>query len=265
MEDIRKQDLRLYFREAFSFGRIVVYVLWVICLWQVIEGNGLAPSAFVTIPTAAVFLALITAHSASVKKRFQNKRMETLWGGCQDRLSRFEEVLKKTKKESIADLQEMPNTIRGVARSLYLALRRADIIAEEIAATESGMLSRPPVWNASTQDAQSKELYRIADKNIAEYRSQFAGVLAGVQRTEAQSAVFMTTLDSLRMKLIGYRLVGRNPSIHSEDFLEAIAEARMQLQSIDTALDELDLGHYPKNISVVPPISPEEQLRLKQG
>jgi hypothetical protein len=30
-----------------------------------------------------------------------------------------------------------------------------------------------------------------------------------------------------------------------------MAEARAQLQSIDTALDELDLSHYPKTISVV--------------
>jgi hypothetical protein len=44
----------------------------------------------------------------------------------------------------------------------------------------------------------------------------------------------------------------------SHDFLEALAEARAQLQSIDTALDELDLGHYPKTISVVPPPIPDE-------
>jgi hypothetical protein len=177
--------------------------------------------------------------------------MQSLWNGCEDRLGRFEEVLKKTRKEGVADLQEMPNTIRGVSKSLYLALRRADIITTEISATESGMLSQPPAWNASAQDSQSKELYRIADKNIAEYRTHFAGVVAGVQRTEAQSAVFMTTVDSLRMKLIGYRLVGRNPSLHSQEFLEAIAEAKLQLQSIDTALEELDLGQYPKNIAVV--------------
>lgn len=82
--------------------------------------------------------------------------------------------------------------------------------------------------------------------------------MAGVQRTEAQCAVYMTTLDTLRMKMIGYRLVGKSPEMSSQDFLEALAEARAQLQSIDTALDELDLGHYPKTISVVPPAIPEE-------
>ena len=123
-------------------------------------------------------------------------------------------------------------------------------------ATERGMLNQPPTWTASSNDPQSRELYRLADKNIAEYRAQYAGVMAGVQRTEAQSAVFMTTLDTLRMKMIGYRLVGRSPEMASQEFLEALAEARMQLQSIDTALEELDLGHYPKTISVVPPAIP---------
>ena len=46
----------------------------------------------------------------------------------------------------------------------------------------------------------------------------------------------------------------------SHDFLEALAEARAQLQSIDTALEELDLGHYPKTISVVPPPMPTDAL-----
>jgi hypothetical protein len=252
MEDIRKQDIRLFLRECLSVGRVGVYVLSVLFLYRVLTATTWSTPALLTIPTGLIIYSTATAYSASVKKRFQNQRMATLWNGCQDRLARFEEVLRKTRKEGIADLQTMPNTIRSVAKSLYIALRKADIIAVEVAATETGMLSQPPVWHASTQDAQSKELYRIADKNIAEYRSHFAGVLAGVQRTEAQSAVFMTTLDSLRMKLIGYRLVGRNPSLHSEEFLEAIAEAKLQLQSIDTALEELDLGQYPKNISVIP-------------
>jgi hypothetical protein len=178
-------------------------------------------------------------------------------------MARFEEVLRRMRKAQLAELREMPKTIRGLSKSLYAALRRADIIAQEVEATESGMLSRPPVWQASSRDAQSNELYRIADKNIAEYRSHFAGVMAGVQRTEAQSAVFMTTLDTLRMKLIGYRLVGRSPEMQSQEFLEALAEARAQLQAIDTALEELDLGHYPKTISIVPPpMPPEERMRL---
>ena len=65
----------------------------------------------------------------------------------------------------------------------------------------------------------------------------------------------MTTLDTLRMKMLGYRLVGKSPEMPAQDFLEALAEAKLQLQAIDTALEELDLGQYPKQISVVPPPS----------
>ena len=171
--------------------------------------------------------------------------------GCQDRLNRLDEVLKKLRKEQVADLREMPTTVHAVGKSLYVALRRADVIAHEIQASETGVINQPPTWISASTDPQSQELYRLADRNIAEYRANYAGVMAGVQRTEAQSAVFMTTLDSLRMKIHGYRLVGRSPEMASQEFLEALAEARMQLQSIDTALEELDLSHYPKMIAVV--------------
>jgi hypothetical protein len=255
MEDIRRQDLRLFTKELLSPWRLICTIAVV----GILLGNigSLGPVAL-PMSVIAVFVSTVWAWMESDKKRFLNKRFKSLWLGCQDRLSRFEEVLKRMRKDQIADLSEMPKTIRGVSKSLYIALRRADIISHEVSLSEKGLYSEPPSWKSPTRDAQSQELYRLADKNIAEYRAQFAGVMAGVQRTEAQSAVFMTTLDTLRMKMIGYRLVGRSPEMSSHDFLEALAEARAQLQSIDTALDELDLGHYPKTISVVPPPIPDE-------
>jgi len=263
MDDIRRQDLRLFARELTSPWRIVC----TIAIVGVLLGN-IHPFGPVVVPMAiiAVFVSSVWAWMESEKKRFSNKRFRALWLGCEDRLKRFEEVLKKMRTDQVADLHEMPRTIRGVSKSLYVALRRADIISHEVQLSEKGLYSEPPSWKSPSRDAQSQELYRLADKNIAEYRAQFAGVMAGVQRTEAQSAVFMTTLDTLRMKMIGYRLVGRSPELSSHDFLEALAEARAQLESIDTALDELDLGHYPKTISVVPPPIPEDvAARLKLG
>ena len=70
--------------------------------------------------------------------------------------------------------------------------------------------------------------------------------------TEAQVAVFTTTLDTLRMKMLGYRLVGKDTESPTQDFLAAITEARMQLESIDKALEELDLTAFPKTISIMP-------------
>jgi hypothetical protein len=111
---------------------------------------------------------------------------------------------------------------------------------------------QPPAPGIVTHDRQAQELYRIADKNIAEYRQRFQAVMAGVERTEAQAAVMTTTLDTLRIKMLGYRLVGRDPDAPTQEFLAALAEARMQLDSIDTALSELELTPFPKTITVMP-------------
>ena len=76
--------------------------------------------------------------------------------------------------------------------------------------------------------------------------------MAGVHRAEAQSAVFMTTLDTLRMKMIGHRLVGKNPEMSTMEFLEALGEAKLQLKAIDQALEDLDFSQMPKMIAAVP-------------
>lgn len=258
MDDIRRQDLRLFWREVVEPWRLIVAVVGLGLVYGMAQTmHSIAFLAFGVVMIPAIHG--IVSWNASERKRFYENRMRALWMGCKDRLERLEEILKKMRRDQIADLRDMPVTIRAVADSLYLALRRADTIAHEIQASERGVISQPPSWLSASSDPQSQELYRLADRNIAEYRAQYAGVMAGVQRTEAQSAVFMTTLDSLRMKIHGYRLVGRSPELASHDFLEALAEARMQLQSIDTALEELDFGHYPKTISVVqPPPLPDE-------
>jgi hypothetical protein len=262
MDDIRRQDIRLFVKECLDFRRLCWCGVSWFAFYVYSQIHHSVPTFLLGISATTLSLMGI-AWSASERKRFIDKRLLSLWNGCQDRLARFEAVLKKMRREQIADLREMPATIRKVSDSLYLALRRADIVANEVKTSEHGM--SPPTWTSSSTDPQSRELYRLADKNIAEYRAQFAGVMAGVERTEAQSAVFMTTLDSLRMKIIGYRLVGRSPELGSQDFLEALAEARMQLQSIDSALDELDLGHYPKVISVVPTPGITEEVQNRLG
>lgn len=260
MDDLRRHDQRRLVRETLNPPRLLLSAGVALAIWVVFAQIG---HAFAYALLGWIFVALGhvgLSMQAADRKKWNQPRMASLWAGCEDRMGRFEEVLKRMRKDQLADLREMPRTIREVAQSLYVALRRADLIATEVEATERGMLGRPPTWEADTRDAQSRELYRLADRNIAEYRGHFAAIMAGVQRTEAQSAVFMTTLDSLRMKLIGYRLVGRSPEIGTGDFLTALAEARAQLQAIDTALDELDLGHYPKTIEVVPPAVPHESL-----
>ncbi len=269
MDDVARQDLRLFLKELFAPWRVLLLgvslaFVWSLPLWP----DKVPQKLFISLTFLIYWLA--TSFHSSTNKRFISKKYQTMWNGCQDRLVRFEEVLKRLRRDQIANLSEMPSTIRSTGKAIYRALRKADMMSHEVEKTERDPYLAPPIFQSLTDDPQSKELYRLADKNIAEYRQHFAGVMARVHRTEAQSAYYMTTLDSLRMRMLGYRLAGRSPELSSDEFMSALAEARAQLQSIDTALEELDLGHYPKTISVVPPPMPQDvvddlERRLQQG
>jgi hypothetical protein len=260
MDEIRRIDQQLFVRELFTPWRILLHIAVLAITFGMLSSGKLGG---LPLPIIIFVATATTAYTSSVDKRFAGKRHRELWQACRERMVRFEEVLQSMRKEKIADLQEMPATMRRVCIALYVALRRADIIQTEVEKTEKEFAHKPPSWTPSGNDRQSQELYRIADKNIAEYRQQYAGVMAGVQRTEAQSAVFMTTVDSLRMKMLGYRLVGKHPDMQSHEFLEALAEAKLQLNAIDKALDELDMGHYPTMIAAMPPTPSVEQVQVR--
>lgn len=270
VDDIRRHDHQLFTRELMRPGRFVATAFFLLI------GGWIFWAASAVVGTIILAGGAVNhvyrSYTDSVAKRWLHQRFKALWMSCQDRLDRFNDVLTKMRKDQVADLQEMPKTISAVGESLYAALRRADMICHDVLQTEKGILHAPPAWQSLSEDAQARELYRIADKNIAEYRQHYGGVMAGVQRAEAQAAVYMTTLDSLRMKMIGYRLVGKQPEMSSHEFLSALAEARLQLQAIDQALDELDFTQMPQMIAAVPPpfegsyiqARPESQEELRQ-
>ena len=254
MDDIKRQDLKVFLREFFSLTRLIIVLVALVVVGAICQATMPGVGGFVrALPIWFIIIgsSAFTAYNSSLSKRFINRRYDSLWKGCQDRLLRFNEVLKRLRKEQVADLREMPATIQRIADTLYIALRKADIISSEVFKTERNV--PPAVWNAAATDPQSKELYRIADKNHAEYQQEFAGVMAGVERAEAQSAVFMTTLDTLRIKMLGYRLIGKSPEMPSQDFLVALHEAKLQLQAIDNALEyvrnhpELAVPEHLKN------------------
>ena len=110
---------------------------------------------------ASAIIVLIYVNSAyqeAKRKRFINKRFEALWSACKDRHARLKDVLGKMRREQIADLREMPRAIEEVARALYVALRRSDIISNEVERTEGGVYSTPPSWPSSSNDPQAREL-----------------------------------------------------------------------------------------------------------
>jgi hypothetical protein len=256
-EEIRKADQRIFWRAFLRSNRIVLHILFLLLCGMIGSING---SPFPLI-IGFLFSSMVHVNRSIVeakRKRFINSRFASLWNGCRERYESFEDGIKKLKRADIAQFQELPDTVRDLAMTIYNALRRADILFEEVLQSEGVDRIRPGVPMFKPTDPQAQELYRIAEKNLGEYRGHYNELMAGIQRTEAQSTVFMTTLDNLRVKMLGYRLIGKNPSLNSEEFLSVLAEARAQLSAIDQALDELDLSHYPKTISVIPPVTPEQ-------
>ncbi len=262
MEDVREHDRRLWIKEVLATSRIATTLLATLIVLSFLArvDAGIGKFAWGLVAVCALgFVHIRSAKSAAERHAFTHSKYQALWAACEDRLARFEDALKTMRRHRIAQFDEMPKTIREVGRSLYYALRRSDIVFEEVTKSEGWLVYHsPPLGSPPSSDAQAKELYRIADKNIAEYRQHYSAVMAGVQRTEAQAQVFTTTLDSLRMKMLGYRLTGRRPELSTQDFLESLTEAKMQLQAIDQALDELELSPFPTTISIMPPPMPSD-------
>ncbi len=252
MDDITRRDRVLFLREAFSPVRVMLYIAIVAC-WL-----SLAPWKLTATFCVLAALGIYPAYKASVEKRFRSPRFHQLWDACEDRLKRLRTALRSLRKARVAQLEDLPHTVESVAKALYVALRRADTILHEVTTSE-GALGGPRLRAvAPPDDRQAQELYRIADKNIAEYRQHYQALIGGVHRTEAQAAVFTTTLDALRVRVLGYRLTGRQAELSSGEFLEAMTEARMQLDSIDKALDELELTPWPQAIAIVPEARPDD-------
>lgn len=193
------------------------------------------------------------SESSARKKRFKTERFASLWNGCRDRFFDFKSGVSKLEKAGVVTFEDLPSNIEKLSMNLYNALRRADLMYVEIEEVEGKRRFQPGIPMTPPVDAQTQALYQQAERTIGEYRNSYNELIAGIQRTEAQATVFIHTLDVLRVKMHGYRLIGKAPSLGSQEFLSALAEAKVTLQSIDTALDELDLSVYPTTISVVPP------------
>jgi hypothetical protein len=244
-DEIRRRDLQVFAKEFVSPLPLIGFLVAGLIL------SGGAHNPFVTLFTVVAMLGLwsLLAWNSSKRKRFHDNHFLDLWHGCEERHTRFTQVFERGKKRELSGVTEMPRTIDEVKASVYRALRKADLIAYELSSTEGDLGNLPKPKRDVMSDQQSQELLQVADRNVAEYRQGLNNLMAGVQRTEAQAAVFMTTIDSLRMRMLGHRLVGRSPEMGSHELLAAMAEAKLQLQSIDKALDELDLGLFPQRIS----------------
>lgn len=252
MDEIRKRDWEVFFGELFSlrtaFGATVIVLL----TWLFTS----APSPdlkFWAIPVGGVFLGIsvFACFKRSIQKRFRFQRFSYIWKEAVNRQERLTESLKRLKRKNQTDLSDLEANIRQVLPDIYRALRRADLVLHEIQTSESLVGPQPLVQQRTVSDLQAQELYKVADRNVAEYSQFYKQAIAGVERAEAQGIVFSTTLDTLRIRLLNYMLAGKPPEEETREFLNIVAEAKMQFSAIDRALEEIEQMPFPETVTIL--------------
>lgn len=262
MDDIRRRDWKAFLVETLSFRSISAIGFITLIVWLFSTGplkdN---PLVFVVGGTIIAWI-VFSAFQRSIPKRFHHERFRYLWRECRQRRERLQEALGKLRRSKIADLNELERTVVNTMPDIYRALRRADMALREIQQSEN--LNNPKLLAGEriVSDLQAQELYKVADRNIAEYTHHYKQAIAGVERAEAQCVVFSTTLDTLRIRILNYTMAGRSPEAETKEFLNIIAEAKMQFSAIDKALDEIELMPFPNTIHTLDGenIEPRENL-----
>lgn len=265
MDELRRQDLRRFGLGLLRWpsGGLTASALgsFAFAGWLASYAHG---DPGIAVVSGAVFLGfgLEAARKWSRNHEFRSPKLRYLWKVCEERLERFDEAQRKHRKTEMPELTEMPIAVKAVAQNLRLALRRADILLKEVEASEGafGMqgppqiapFGAPPLPNELISDRDTSSLYQLADRNVAEYRAGLHNLLAGVARTEAQAAVFATTLDTLRLKMLGYRLGSRRPELETQDFMGSIHEAKAQMDAIDRALEDLEVNVFARPFTPIP-------------
>lgn len=239
MDEIKRADSKNAAIAALNPGRLIILGCAAFLGWNLIaNGDGFVSWGIALWLTGAGLYGY-SAWQEMLRRRFINLDHARLWSIIRDRVSRFRKALKNSPKHIGFD--EMPKTVERTAKNLYDSLRRADVVKAEILKSEGsiGISSMP--FQVRAADPETNELYLLADKNVAEYRKYYETLNAKVTRTEGQCALFISVLDTLRVQLLGYRLAGQEPRVSKDEFIGTMAEVKLQLESINKALDELDL------------------------
>lgn len=279
MDEIKVHDRKVFIKSILTFPKLLAIIFALSIFFSGLLQLGTATGSALTNVFFAIVIiggTLALAYRKSLSKRWLHPKFRELYEACQDRRSRLADGLKKMKKSKIADLQELPASADKLLADIYIALRKADLLLHEINLSESR--SAPPVGNTNrfVSDQQAQELFKVADRNIAEYSQHFKSVVAGIERSEAQAVVFATTLDTLRVRMLGYRLTGRAVEADTREFLNVVTEAKMQFEAIDKALDEIELTPFPEIVSIPssdlnrendspPPIKPDHLQSAKNA
>ncbi|MEM4407766.1 MAG: hypothetical protein QXI19_03385 [Candidatus Caldarchaeum sp.] len=249
MNDIHRADLTIIAKSALNPIRLAGLALagWI---GTVLMGQGdIWPLAGMLLWGGALGFYGTAIRNDYLQKRFRTPEHRVLWDLVEDRLRRFHKAVKQAPQEIQRALEDTPQMVDITAKKLYLALRKADMVHQEIERSEGKVIPPPPVLRPHPNDRETTELYVLADKNIAEYRRTLEAVTAHVTRTEGQCAVFLSALDSLRVQLLGHRLRTASPSLPKPEFHHAMTSIKHQLDSITQALKELEAFLTPQETS----------------
>lgn len=241
MEDIKRRDTQVFVRRLFSARLVVGAIVFGIFALATVQDH--AWGRFLVVALSATLAMVWHAWSSyrnSHEDRFHDHRLRDQWKHCEDRVRRLSASLKELRKANVADLEELPKNVDRLAADIYIALRRADLVMYEAEKSEGRLTQPKTVSLPNLPDKQAQDLLRQADRNIAEYNAHMQKLMATVQRTEAQVMVFITTLDSLRARMLHYKASPRPAEVDNQEFMAAIREAKMQFDAIDMALEEID-------------------------
>ncbi len=241
MSEIKRADRKIYAAAIFHPFRLLAMSACVYATY-LLAGMGAVAFGFgLAITGVGLGIYSLAVRNDFLNRRFKNSEHKHLWSLVEDRLDRLRAALKLAPEHIRRSMNDLPNRIERTANQLYESLRRADIVRGEIMRSEGNLATAAFPFHVQSPDMETNELYVMADKNVAEYRRHFQGITARVTRTEGQCAVFISALDSMRVQILGHRLVGDTVPAEKEVFLEAMSDIRAQLNSINQALEELDL------------------------
>lgn len=245
MTDRGKADMKLFFRTLLRQKPIVTGLAWFfvpIACFSVGGGPNQGLSPFLFLPFVAGLTAwCVTADSLKERYRFKYANYGHLWHSLNDRQQRFEVAYKRSPRVVKQTLSDTPESIRRIIDTMYMALQRADAVRTMI--SDSEPISPPfhlPFDSPSAHDEHAQVLYGIAERNKEEYRQHFRKLMGGVERTEAQVAVLLSSLDSLRLKMLDYRVTGGKVEMASSDLLSRLEGYRTEFQALEKAMDEVE-------------------------
>lgn len=202
----------------------------------------------------------------SKRDRFYNSRFYHLWTTCQERDRSLRAALKGLKKSQALEFFELPKTIDSVGDSLYIALRKADIVMHELQKSEGLRMSSGSFSNRTIYDEEAVALYQQAAQRDRDYNTHFSQILGSIEQAEGQAALYISSLDSLRVQVLkhrlGSRLVREGPQ--AEELKQSLSEAKMMLDSIDKALDELDASPFTSAEVIQAKLDAEAELDENQ-